>query len=171
MRNRKARSNPLYEKGWHQGRSLFLFVLLLVLGLVSFRFPIPYYFGEGVTITSLFFFISLILFGPLPATISFVSLAAGYYLLIDAEMGFLVLAARLILSAIGYVLMKRNLLVSELMVWILVGLPALWIASATGVLFAVERLTLSFAIEMSVSVLCAVLADIQIGRASCRERV
>ena len=160
MRKREAASSPLFEKGWHQGRSLFLFVLLLVLGLLSFRFPIPYYFGEGVTITSLFFFISLILFGPLPATLSFVSLAAGYYLLMDPDTAFLILATRLMLSAISYVLMKRNLLVSELVVWILAGLPALWIASATGVLYAAERLTLSFAIEMSVSVLCAVLAEI-----------
>lgn len=160
MRLSKAPHTPLYKQSASKGRVLFVLALLFVLTVVALRFPIPYFFGEGVSLVSLVFFIILLLAGPLRAILFIVGMCAGYYFLMERDVGFLILAVRLVLSAISYVILKRNLLMSELAVWLVAAIPGFLFVARTGLLYAPDRLMLQFVTEISVSILSAVLADI-----------
>ncbi len=60
----------------------------------------------------------------------------------------------------SYVIFKRNLLMSELAVWLVAAIPGFWIVSRAGLLVAPDRLMLQFVTEVSFSILSAALADI-----------
>lgn len=143
-----------------QRRSQVVLLGLVGLGLLALRFPIPFYFGEGIQTYGLVFFISLCLFGPLRTAVVFLGLPLGWFFLIDGDVGFLVLVAHLGFSSLSYILLKRNLLVSELAVWILVGAPGFWISAWAGWLDAPQSLLLSLSSYMSISILFAIVADI-----------